>query len=100
MKRGNGMTEPKRNLSTWFDRLKFGDLGRILVGLGVVGALLAFGYSVEAREIIGGQDFGPTGVANLDKVAIRHMLLAAALATFVSGWIAISADHVAKSLSR
>ena len=67
--------------------------GWVLITIGAVTSALAYFYSVGVSVD------GPYGlqseVANLDKVAVRHMLLGSGLALFVSGWVAVSADFVA-----
>lgn len=66
-----------------------------LFGLGVVGALIAFVFPVGV-EVSG--LYGADSVANIDKIAIRHMILAVSLAMFVGGCALIGAGAIQKEL--
>lgn len=67
-----------------------------LVTFGVVGALVAmlFPVGVDAPGIYG----IPDQVANIDRIAIRHMILAASLAAFVSGFVLIAAGALQREM--
>lgn len=73
-------------------------VGWWLFGLGLIGALAAFFYpvGVETPGLYG----VPDQVANLDKIAIRHMVMAASLAVFVAGSVLIGAGAVQRDLRR
>ena len=74
--------------------LNLGGGGWLLIGLGVFGAVMAFFMNV-------GVDVSLTErVANVDKVAIRHMTLNASLAIFVSGWVLVAAGAIEKAVRR
>lgn len=69
----------------------------ILVGLGVT--FVAFTYDVGVSTGTSGLYGLPSEVANNDAMAVRHMIMVAAAATFVSGWIALGAGHVANAIN-
>lgn len=64
--------------------------------LGALGAVLSFFFpvGVETTGLYG----LPGEVANLDKIALRHMCLAGSLGLFVGGCALIGAGHVAKAI--
>lgn len=69
-----------------------------LLGLGLVGAAVAFFYPVGVDTV--GLYGAPDQVANLDKIAIRHMILAVSLASFVAGSVLIGAGALQRELRR
>lgn len=73
-------------------------LAFILLGVGLSGWAFAFDVGVDSGSA--GLYGIPERVANTDRLAIRHMILASGLALFVSGWVLVGADHVAKALRR
>jgi hypothetical protein len=75
-----------------------GGLGWSLIALGVMVAIGAFFFEVGVGSGSGGLYGVPERVANIDRIAIRHMLLATGLASIVSGWVLVAANHVAKAV--
>lgn len=75
---------------------QFAVIGWVLIAGGAGAALLSFFYNVgvETSGLYG----APQSVVNLDKVAVRNMILACGLAAFVAGWIALAASHVSRQL--
>lgn len=70
----------------------------ILAGVAFAGG--AFAYDVGVGSGSGGLYGIPERVANVDKVAIRHMLLVCGVGCFISGWVLIGAEHVAAAIRR
>lgn len=77
--------EPGAGLSQW---------AWILSGIGLVVVLVAFFMPVGVETFNGGAYGLPSEVANIDKIAIRHMTLATGLALFVSGVILFGLNSV------
>lgn len=69
-----------------------------LFGLGLLGAVVAALYPVGVSTP--GLYGIPDQVANIDKIAIRHMIMAASLASFVSGCVLIAAGAIQRELRR
>lgn len=78
---------PSSAMSTW---------GGWLVALGIIGALASFFFPVGV-ETLGVYDL-PREVANIDKIALRHMCMAASLGLFIGGCVMLGAGHVAKAI--
>jgi hypothetical protein len=70
--------------------------GLWLAILGGLGAVLSFFFPVGVETV--GLYGLPGEVANLDKIALRHMCLAGSLGLFVGGCTLIGAGHVAKTI--
>lgn len=68
-----------------------------LVALGVLGALGAFVFPVGVD--VGGL-YGGESIANLDRIAIRHMLFNAAMAFVVSGFVLVAVGALQAELRR
>jgi hypothetical protein len=70
--------------------------GSWLAILGVVGAAASFFFpvGVETPGLYG----VPEEVANLDKIALRHMCMAISASLFIGGCAMIGAGHVAKAI--
>lgn len=71
-----------------------------LIVMGAAVAGFAFLFDVGVGSGSAGVYGLPDRVANLDKIAVRHMLMATGLALFVSGWVLVGADHVAQTVWR
>lgn len=69
-----------------------------LIAAGVIGAIVAFAYPVGVATV--GLYGIPDQVANLDKIAVRHMIMAVSLALFVSGSVLVAAGAVQRELRR
>lgn len=74
----------------------FSALGWVLVIAGALAGILAFFYRVGVP--VGSLYVADGEVANLDRIAIRHMLLASALTAFVSGWVVLAADRIVQEI--
>lgn len=70
--------------------------GSWLAILGFMGAIASFFFpvGVETAGLYG----VPDEVANIDKIALRHMCLAGSLALFLGGCALLGAGHVAKTI--
>lgn len=70
--------------------------GSWLAILGVAGAIGSFFFpvGVETAGLYG----IPDEVANIDKIALRHMCMAGSVGLFVGGSALIGAGHVAKAI--
>lgn len=88
------MTEAvKTEEEVWQGSADLAVLAYLLIGLGAVGSALAFFFSVEVST--GLTAYGaPSHVANVDRLALRSMILACGLAVFVSGWIVLGASKI------
>ena len=75
-------------------------LAWVLILVGAFTTIAAFGYDVGVSSGSAGLYGIPDRVANTDKLAIRHMILACGLAGFISGWIVLSAAMVIGQLAR
>lgn len=71
-------------------------VGWWLVGLGAFIALSAFFFPVSVSTA--GLYGAPSAVANIDKIALRHMILACGLALFVGGCVLAAGDGIARRL--
>lgn len=70
----------------------------IVVGAGLAGAAFMFDVSVATGQAA---LYGvPDRIANVDRIAVRHMMLACGLAGFVSGWIVVGAHAVREALTK
>nr|WP_312990580.1 hypothetical protein [Brevundimonas diminuta] len=74
--------------------------GWFLVLAGVAISLGAFFFNVGIESTAGGLYNAPERIANIDRIAIRHMILATGLACFVAGWVVIAAGYVSRSLRK
>jgi hypothetical protein len=77
-------SDPVQGFGTW------------LIVLGVVGAFASFFFpvSVETSGLYG----VPDRVANIDRIALRHMCLAASATSFVGGCVMFAAGYVARAV--
>lgn len=75
-------------------------VGWTLVVAGLVVGALAFYYDVGVSTGSAGTYGVPDRVANTDRIALRHMLLASGLASFVSGWIALTGGLILNAMRR
>lgn len=71
-----------------------------LVALGICVSGYAFGMNVGVETYSAGAYGIPSEVANIDKIAIRHMTLATGLALFVSGTILSGLNAVRAALTK
>ena len=69
-------------------------LGWIMIVGGVLAVIAAFSFDVGVSSGASGLYGLPDRVANTDRMALRSMILACGLASFVSGWIALSAGWI------
>lgn len=70
----------------------------IVIGAGLAG--WAFFFDV-GMTIGAGSEYGlPDRVANLDKIAFRHMILATGLGLFICGHILLASERLSSSLRR
>lgn len=70
----------------------------IVIGAGLAG--WAFFFDV-GTAIGAGSEYGlPDRVANLDKIAFRHMILATGLGLFICGHILLASERLSSSLRR
>ena len=58
-------------------------------------AIRACAFDVSARDL---GIYGSSEVANLDKIAVRHMILGSGAALFISGWIALGLERVREAI--
>ena len=72
----------------------------VLVGAVIVGVAFFFDVGMGTGTDLESLYQVPSRVANIDKIAIRHMILASGLALFVSGWVLVGADHIASAVRR
>ena len=70
-------------------------VGGIMILGGAVLAIMAFAFDVSARDL---GIYGSSEVANLDKIAVRHMILGSGAALFISGWIALGLERVREAI--
>lgn len=75
-----------------------GAVGWLLIALGVIVGGFAFFFDVGVGSGSEGLYGVPERVANIDRIAVRHMILATGLASIVSGWVLVAANHVAKAV--
>lgn len=75
-------------------------MGWILIVAGVFAVGMAFLYDVGVDVGSGGLYGLPERVANSDKMAFRNMILSTGLASFVSGWIALSCGLILEAIDR
>ena len=75
-------------------------MGWFLIVAGLFIIVMAFMYDVGVDARTGGLYGLPERVANTDKMAFRSMVLATGLASFVSGWIALSCGLILDALDR
>lgn len=73
-------------------------VGMWMIALGIIGGIAAFFFpvGVETSGLYG----APEQVANIDRIALRHMCQAAAMALFVGGCILYGAGHIARTARR
>ncbi len=74
--------------------LSLGGAGWVLIALGVVASGAAFFLDVTVPVSL------TERVANVDKIAMRHMVLASGLTVFLSGWVLVAAGTVVKAIGR
>ena len=76
-------------------------LGWFMILGGIVIAGMSFSYDVGVSTGTAAGLYGmPERLANSDKMAIRHMILACGLASFVAGWIALCSGLIMKAVER
>jgi hypothetical protein len=70
----------------------------ILIGAGLAGWSFIFDVGMATGA---GSEFGlPDRVANLDKIAFRHMILASGLGLFICGHILLASERLSSSIRR
>lgn len=74
--------------------LSLGGAGWVMIALGVVTAAISFFVDVTVPVSL------TERVANMDKIAVRHMFLASSLTVFLSGWLLVAAAAVVKAIAR
>ncbi len=75
-------------------------MGWVMVLGGAVLTALAFFYNVGVSTGSGGMYGLPEQVANSDKMAMRSMILACGLASFVSGWVSLLGGMILEQIKR
>lgn len=75
-------------------------MGWLMILGGAVAVAAAFFIDVGVSSGADGLYGLPERVANADKMAIRHMVLACGLTSFVSGWIALGVGLILSEIKR
>lgn len=75
-------------------------MGWILIAVGMFAVVMAFLYDVGVDVGTGSLYSLPERVVNSDKLAFRSMVLDTGLASFVAGWIALSAGLILEAIDR
>lgn len=74
--------------------------GWLMIAGGALAVGAAFFFDVGVSSGAGGLYGLPDRVANTDKMAIRNMIVACGLASFVSGWISLSAGLILEEIKK
>lgn len=83
------------NVSSRTGTSLFEMMGWLLLIGGAIGA--GIGFTVDIGVDVPGS-YGGGEVANIDRMAMRELVITVAVGAFISGWIALAAHHVISAI--